>query len=79
MAFRIDTLTLERIVLVVLAVVALIAAVAWLSHSRRQRSRARWITDKLKQIVCLIAPATYDECCGSYPLDLWADFSRYSV
>jgi FtsZ-interacting cell division protein ZipA len=49
MAFNIDAPTLEQIVLIVLAIVALVAVVAWSSHRRRQRSRTRWITDKLKQ------------------------------
>ena len=48
MAFNVDTPTFEQIVIIVLAIIALVAAVAWLSHSRRQRSRTRWITDKLK-------------------------------
>jgi HAMP domain-containing protein len=48
MVFNISTPTLEQIVLLVLVIVALVAAVAWLSHRRRQRSRTRWITDKLK-------------------------------
>jgi Flp pilus assembly protein TadB len=66
MAFNIDTPTLEQIVLIVLAIIALVAAVAWLSHRRRQRSRTRWITDKLKQVVHFITRATYDECCSSF-------------
>ena len=48
MAFNIDTPTLEQIVLLVLTIIVLVAAVAWLSRRRRQRSRTRWITDKLK-------------------------------
>ncbi len=47
-ALNMETPTLEQIVLIVLAIVALVAAVAWLSRRRRQRSRTRWITDKLK-------------------------------
>ena len=48
MAFNVDTTTLEQIVLLVVTIVALVGAVAWLTRRRRQRSRTRWITDKLK-------------------------------
>jgi hypothetical protein len=48
MAFNFDMPTIEEIVLLVVTIVALVAAVAWLSRRRRQRSRTRWITDKLK-------------------------------
>jgi uncharacterized membrane protein YfcA len=53
-AFNIDASMLEQIVLIVLAIVALVAVVAWLSHRRRQRSRARWITDKYTQMARLL-------------------------
>ena len=47
MAFNIDTPALEQIALLVLTIVALVAAIAWLTRRRRQRSRTRWVTDKL--------------------------------
>jgi len=48
MVFDIDAPTLAKIVLIVLAIVALVAAFVWLSQRSRQRSRTRWITDKMK-------------------------------
>jgi cyanate permease len=48
MAFNIDTPTLVKIALIVLAIVALVAAFVWLSQRSRQRSRTRWMTDKMK-------------------------------